>query len=61
MVVDTWAVRAVLLGEADAARLAAAIAASDLCSLPPATFLEISIVAEALGDAAVRRWESFFR
>jgi ribonuclease VapC len=62
MIVDTSAVLAVLLGEGDAASYAAAIGAAEFCSLSAATFVEISIVAEARGgDAGVRRWEAFFR
>ena len=55
MVIDTSAVAAILFGEDDAPRLAAAIAADPLRLVSAATALECTLVIEsALGEAGAR-------
>ena len=54
MIVDTSAVLAVLLHEADARRYAAAVMAATRCRMSVANVLEASIVLESRGGAAAR-------
>jgi len=62
MVVDTSAVLAVLLAEADAARFARAMEQADYCHLSAASYLEAALVIDNRGDAvAAREFDRFLR
>jgi len=60
VIVDSSAVLAVIFGEADAARYAAAMAAADACRMATPIWLEASVVVEGRGGlAAVQRLDDF--
>jgi ribonuclease VapC len=62
MILDTSAVIAILLEEPEAFRFADIIAEAESCTISAATFVEVSIIVEAIkSDAGIRLWDSFFR
>src|SRR3954453_7119655 len=62
MVIDTSAVLAVLLNEAEAARFTRAIAAEERSAISAASYLEAAVVIDNRGDAmASREFDRFFR
>jgi ribonuclease VapC len=62
MIVDTSALLAVLLNEADAARFATALADADVCRISAANFVEAAIVADSQARASSRpQLDAFLR
>ncbi len=62
MILDTSAVLAIVLGEPGFEVFVDAIAASPICRISAASFVEASIVAESrIGDQGLRQCDSFFR
>jgi ribonuclease VapC len=62
MVIDTFAVLAILLDERDAARYAEAIEKADSCHMSVASYLEAALIIDTRGDpVASREFDLFFR
>ena len=62
MILDTSAVLAIVFGEPGFEAFAEAIARAPSCKISAASFLEVSVVAEAReGDRGIRQCDSFLR
>ena len=62
MIVDTSALLAVLLGEAEADEFSDLMLNSDSCLMSAVSFVEASIIAETSGgDGGVRQLDAFLR
>jgi ribonuclease VapC len=62
VIVDTSALRAVLLAEREADEFLEAILNADLCAMSAVSFVEASIIAESTGgDGGVRQLDEFIR
>ncbi len=62
MIVDTSAVLAVLLNEAEAEEFTGLLLKSEVCSMSAVSFVEASIIAETNGgDGGVRQLDAFLR